>query len=268
MCFQGSEADAVVFDVVDCAPRSALGLLLRERDNRAADRLLNVAMTRARYKFVLVANRMGMSSIYPGEGLLLRRVFDAPDESGAIVFGDGLLRLMEASIGFGRLSFFRSGSEGAAWDAFVKDLRGAKKSISILFARALMGNVEQVNSLREALNCATRRGVRVELYGKAAKELPTGVRDHVVDMGDLPNTAFAIVDGDVLWNGLPCSWLKDYSGRRLTYDPVFRMAGGHAAEEVDRIYRSKIKRMRDAGEPSDGADSSVKQLALCLGAWS
>lgn len=265
MCFQGSEADAVVFDVVDCAPRSALGLLLRERDNRAADRPLNVAMTRARYKFVLVANRMGMSSIYPGEGLLLRRVFDAPDESGAIVFGDGLLRLMEASIGFGGLSFFRSGSEGAAWDVFVNDLRGAKKSIFILFARALLGNVEQVNSLCEALNCATRRGARVELYGKAAKELPTGVRNHVVDVGDLPNTAFAIVDGDVLWNGLPCSWLKDYSGRRLTYDPVFRMAGGHAADEVDRIYRSKIKRMRDAGEPSDGADSSARQLALCLG---
>ena len=51
---QGSEADAVVFDLVDGPGRHNLGLLLR---GDAGTRLVNVAISRARGKLVVVADR-------------------------------------------------------------------------------------------------------------------------------------------------------------------------------------------------------------------
>lgn len=52
--FQGSEADAVVFDLVDGPGRNSLGLLLK---GDAGIRLVNVAISRARGKLVVVADR-------------------------------------------------------------------------------------------------------------------------------------------------------------------------------------------------------------------
>ena len=52
--FQGSDADAVIFDLVDGPGRSRVGWLLR---HEAGVRLVNVALTRAKGKLVIVANR-------------------------------------------------------------------------------------------------------------------------------------------------------------------------------------------------------------------
>lgn len=52
--FQGSEADAVVFDMVDGPGRKNLGLLLR---GDTGTRLVNVAISRARGKLVVLADR-------------------------------------------------------------------------------------------------------------------------------------------------------------------------------------------------------------------
>lgn len=52
--FQGGEADVVVFDIVDGPPRMGLGKLSRED---AGMRLVNVALTRARGKVVIIADK-------------------------------------------------------------------------------------------------------------------------------------------------------------------------------------------------------------------
>jgi very-short-patch-repair endonuclease len=52
--FQGGEADAVIFDVVDGSPRPGPGVLLRDD---AGMRLVNVAITRARGKLVIIADK-------------------------------------------------------------------------------------------------------------------------------------------------------------------------------------------------------------------
>jgi hypothetical protein len=52
--FQGSEADVVIFDVVDGEGRPNLGALLKDETGR---RLANVAITRARGKLIVLADR-------------------------------------------------------------------------------------------------------------------------------------------------------------------------------------------------------------------
>jgi hypothetical protein len=76
--FQGGEADFVIFDLVDGAPRpSGLGKILR---GDSGVRLVNVAVTRARAKLVVIAHRAWFQNT-GGDLGLLRRVLrlDAPE---------------------------------------------------------------------------------------------------------------------------------------------------------------------------------------------
>jgi very-short-patch-repair endonuclease len=57
--FQGSEADVVVFDMVDGPPRPSLGILHR---GDSGMRLTNVAITRARGKLILIAHKDWLKS--------------------------------------------------------------------------------------------------------------------------------------------------------------------------------------------------------------
>lgn len=54
--FQGSERDLIIFDAVESAPNDKPGLLMRSNDNNSLDRLINVAITRAKGKLVVVAD--------------------------------------------------------------------------------------------------------------------------------------------------------------------------------------------------------------------
>jgi very-short-patch-repair endonuclease len=65
--FQGGEADAVIFDIVDGPPRSRPGLLLRDD---AGMRLVNVAVTRARGKLVMLAHLDWLHRVGRDAGLL------------------------------------------------------------------------------------------------------------------------------------------------------------------------------------------------------
>ncbi|TYR80677.1 AAA family ATPase [Priestia megaterium] len=56
--FQGSERDMIIFDVVDSPPQTRPGVLLT---NETSDRLVNVAVTRARGKFIMVGDEAYLS---------------------------------------------------------------------------------------------------------------------------------------------------------------------------------------------------------------
>lgn len=52
--FQGSERDIMVFDTVDCFPQERVGMLLTGKES---ERLINVAITRTKGKFIHVSNQ-------------------------------------------------------------------------------------------------------------------------------------------------------------------------------------------------------------------
>ncbi|MFJ7726366.1 AAA domain-containing protein [Neobacillus sp. NPDC097160] len=65
--FQGSERDVMVFDTVDSEPQTRAGMLLTGKDS---ERLINVAITRTKGKFVHVSNRSFIRKhVYNGKTL-------------------------------------------------------------------------------------------------------------------------------------------------------------------------------------------------------
>jgi len=73
--FQGGEADVVIFDMVDGPPRQRPGILFRDD---VGMRLVNVAVTRARGKLVLIAHKDWVHENDPGKmGILWNILFGA-----------------------------------------------------------------------------------------------------------------------------------------------------------------------------------------------
>jgi hypothetical protein len=70
--FQGSERDVMIFDTVDSDPQDRAGMLLTGKDS---ERLLNVAITRTRGKFVHVSNRNFVEK-HIFQGKTLRKLVD------------------------------------------------------------------------------------------------------------------------------------------------------------------------------------------------
>lgn len=63
--FQGSERDVMIFDTVDSSPQERAGMLLTGRDS---ERLINVAITRTRGKFLHICDRSFIKKqVYPGK---------------------------------------------------------------------------------------------------------------------------------------------------------------------------------------------------------
>jgi len=57
--FQGSERDVIIFDATDGPPRQNIGLIYKDKD--ASRRLANVAISRAKGKFIFLCNRRYLS---------------------------------------------------------------------------------------------------------------------------------------------------------------------------------------------------------------
>lgn len=73
--FQGSERDIMVFDSVDCFPQERAGMLLIGKES---ERLINVAITRTKGKFIHVSNRDFIRKhVYSGK--TLRQLVDHQD---------------------------------------------------------------------------------------------------------------------------------------------------------------------------------------------
>ena len=72
--FQGSEKDVIIYDSVDCYREKHPGYLLTSMTNNYANRLFNVALTRAKGKFVGIANINYMDNKNLSDKLMLKQM--------------------------------------------------------------------------------------------------------------------------------------------------------------------------------------------------
>lgn len=119
--FQGSERDVMIFDTVDSAPQDRAGMLITGKDS---ERLINVAITRTKGKFLHVSNRNFIERhIYKGK--TLRQLVDHQVRNKQTV--------TTKEIG----SWIRNQHPELKWiharkvEAVFQDLRAAKSSITI-----------------------------------------------------------------------------------------------------------------------------------------
>jgi hypothetical protein len=180
--FQGSERDVMIFDTVDSAPQERAGMLITGKDS---ERLINVAITRTKGKFLHVSNRNFIEKhIYQGK--TLRQLVDHQVRNKQAV--------TTKEIG----SWIRNQHPKLRWiharklEAVFEDLRSAKSSITISLPEGTVVSEEWKKQLLSREKQIKLTIISNQKWSKCD-----------VWLGENFPFPFVIIDEKVLWLGLP-----------------------------------------------------------------
>ncbi|HKG58169.1 MAG TPA: AAA domain-containing protein [Pyrinomonadaceae bacterium] len=220
--FQGNERDSIIIDLTDSVS-TRLSRFMKARDaNEDGARLLNVAISRARHRIILVAHFDFLRDNAPQDGKL-QRLLDYFEEHGEPINATDVLNLRQEDWAEGIFHVSPSPevdlsnadaqflTEGTFYPRFTEDLKNARSSI-LIFSPFL--TKRGTNRWMDLLRFAISRGVRVRLVTR-----PPGDQGGVLDDG-LPDTVkhirelgipvdyrarihekIAIIDDEILWHG-------------------------------------------------------------------
>lgn len=224
--FQGSEKDVIVYDAVDCYRMPYPGMLLTSTGNNYANRLFNVALTRAKGKFIGVANIAYMENKNLSKNLMFGRMIETQKHKLSCLAGRDLCR--QRSLVSGSTLSILNTEEG--YRQFLEDLCNARSEIRIDIPDAPIEDA-YTKRLVEALQEAKGKGVKVFLRAENKHGLPSVLRPLAIENPFVANPV-AIVDKKVIWFGMPVSgacFKSEGDVLETQHRPVIRYIGRHAA---------------------------------------
>lgn len=227
--FQGSEKDVIVYDAVDCYRMPYPGMLLTSAGNNYANRLFNVAITRAKGKFIGVANIAYMDNKNLSSGLMFERMIEGQRRKSSCLTGNELSQ-MRSSIAGSTLSFW-NGTDGS--QHFLKDIGSARREIRIDMPDKPVDD-NYTKMLATALQTAKAKGIKVYLRTENKNTIPDVLKTYAIENPFVANPV-VLIDKAVIWFGMPNSDAKFKSeGSILStrYRPIIRFEGIHTAASL------------------------------------
>lgn len=234
--FQGSERNTIIFDAVESFPFARPGWLVAKDDNYSVLRLINVALTRARCKFITLANTQfwysKLGDTYNTYVKLLRHI--SQYDNVISKENDELFSFIN-SLDFGR-NIKCLKNDAVLPEEFFEDVKKAQKQIIISFPTDRL-NPAFSKIVFDAIIKANEKGVAV--YGKS-KEIQKLDDDWKSVMFRSQDAVFPLVeiDGNTLWYGLPVSELRFEvkGGAHLApKSPIFRIKGHHTIDMIHSL---------------------------------
>ncbi|MGE7878940.1 AAA domain-containing protein [Peribacillus muralis] len=182
--FQGSERDMMIFDTVDSYPQDRAGMLLTGRES---ERLINVAITRTKGKFVHVCDTSFINKhVYRSK--TLRQLVDHQTQNDQVVTKKDIGTWVNHQ--HPKLQWMHA----RKLTDFLEDIQSAKREVIMAIPDLRSLPVEWQQHL-------LKRRPDVKLTIISAKRNADIVSDHVIC---LPvSFAFFIIDKRVVWLGLP-----------------------------------------------------------------
>ena len=227
--FQGSEKDVIIYDAVDCYRMPYPGMLLTASTNNYANRLFNVALTRAKGKFVGVANISYLENKNLSKNLMFERMIAQQRRKPSCLTGRQLA-ISKSNIGKSEMSFYEY---FAASKQILADLTAAKSEIRIDIPDKPTDDI-CLRQIAEALRAAKTRGIKVVVRAESKQGLPSCLRSLAVENQFLANPV-VLIDKKVIWLGMPGSEANFKSEGAIlstTYRPIIRFFGHHTATSL------------------------------------
>lgn len=227
--FQGNQKDVIIFDCVDSYRQPIPGVLLTEQKNNNSLRLINVAVTRARGKFITVANRSYWNNKLPLSGSLLRYLLDYIIEKGAHCSGDEMLNLYcSNTLPDGKLKWYNG---LICMPQLLNDISDAKAEILMDVPD---GTILNSDELANALEKAQKRGVKVLVRAENSKSLAPEIYrlSHPHPFACSPVT---VIDKHITWYGVPVmntAFITDGNTLPVRYWPAARFDGEKTADTI------------------------------------
>ena len=218
--FQGSEKDAIVYDAVECYRMPYPGLLLTEIEGNYANRLFNVALTRARGKFVTVANTDYFHRKKISKKLLFRNIIDQYQGTNKCITADFYEKNEAVEDDF--LNFYQ---REEALVRFIKDIKTSKKEIRMDLPDGVEDN-DSLERIAEALTYAKKQGVKVYIRAENKESLPQCIKSRSISY-PFAITPITVIDKKIVWYNMPYS------------EAIFKTSDGNIPCDVHPLIRFK-----------------------------
>lgn len=227
--FQGSEKDVIVYDAVDCYRMPYPGMLLSSTGNNYANRLFNVALTRAKGKFIGVANVAYMDNKNLSDSLMFERMMEVQRRKPSCLMGQELSQ--KRSVIDGSIMEFFNNDDGN--HCFLKDIKEARREIRMDIPDKPVENMFS-GQLAMALQAAKRKGLKVYLRAENKQELPSVLKPFAIENPFVANPV-VLIDKKIVWFGMPSSdanFKSEGSILQTRYRPVIRFKGANTAASL------------------------------------
>ncbi|MBQ5970306.1 MAG: topoisomerase DNA-binding C4 zinc finger domain-containing protein [Clostridia bacterium] len=224
--FQGSEKDIIIYDAVDCYRMKYPGALLTSNTNNYANRMFNVALTRAKGKFVLVANKDYMITKNLSGQTMFRIMIDQLDTLHLTTQKADIFQSFANSV----LRVITQDAE----DSFITDLKNARSDVHIDILGGMTGSTQWFRRLAEEITNLKRRGIKVYIRADSIDQIPNEIKPLVIENPYITNPV-SIIDKKVTWYGMPVSnnhFVSEGSIIPTQYRPILRFSGKHLAQSL------------------------------------
>ena len=247
--FQGSERNVVIFDAVESYPFVKPGWLVAKNENGSVMRLINVALTRARCKFITLANtRFWYNKFHETQNTYFKLLEHIKTNDTVVSMKENSLIELIQGLDFGKnIKAFYTADD--ACELLLKDIKSAKKQILITLPTDKL-HPEHESAIADALKAQSRAGVAVTGKAKEIIGLNETWKNLLFKSKDA-SFPLIVIDDRITWYGFPLPELffadknyKFYSPK----SPIFRIIGKHTNEMIhslcDLEYRVDDKGMR------------------------
>lgn len=227
--FQGSEKPIIIYDAVDCFRMTYPGTLLTSLKNDTANRLFNVALTRAKGKFVLVANIDFLKRKNISKKLMFTQAINNMINLGKRI--DGTYLLDELMPYEKEEPFVYIEDREISWEKFVSDIEKAEKTIHIEIPDVMFDNDECIDELTSLLMKKKDDGIDISVRAQEDIDIPIELQSFE-KKHKYVTTPVTIIDKKILWFGQPlyaADFISENNILDTEYFPCARFVGTYAA---------------------------------------
>ena len=229
--FQGSAAQIVVLDLADSYPRkNEIGIPLSDNTGRKCDRLINVALTRAKGKVITIACIEGLMNVTNlGKDSLLHGLLHRLRDSDSHIYGTELAKQV-----FDVTSAMTGGKEGLSPECFIRDLDNARVNITLTVPAVIEERLLELINIRNALARAIARNINVTLFVTDKMKYWYFILDGANLTEKIVFNPLCIIDNKLVWYGPPPllgNCRKDTPAPRC---PSFRVDSPDAAAFLEK----------------------------------
>ena len=254
--FQGSEKDMIFYDAVECYFSKFPGKLINATDNNYANRLFNVALTRAKGKFVSVTNVNYMLNANLNTSLLFAKFIkefqfkglDGNDISKPILLKPNLTT---------KVYDITTGNK-----QFLQDIASAKATINIDIPGTCK-NTSFLNHLAAALKAAMAKNIKVTVRVIDRSKIPAALLPFANEVKFLSD-AVTVIDKEIVWFGEPeseANFLVQNKPLFTKYRPIIRFEGTRTAPLIYNFL--KMKQLPPPPPPGKSFANYVQNNVKC-----
>lgn len=230
--FQGSEKPVIIYDAVDCFRMPYPGMLLTSLKNDTANRLFNVALTRAKGKFVLVANIDFLERKNISRKLICTKAMNLIKKEEHDVEGNYVLDELRPSETEEPIVYVED--RETSWEKYIADLKLAKSKIQIDVPDVIDDNDDAIAELVDALASKRDEGIEICIRLPEDIDVPEGLQKYTRTFGYVTNPV-TIIDKKTVWFGQPlyaADFISEGEILDTEYFPCIRFAGAHTARSI------------------------------------